>query len=228
MKKTLLTIFSVLFVFTVGCSNSKEESEISSESSVSDTEDITSEPTEPEEIPDESSDTISESEPKDESGSPAGGTLIAYFSVTGITKDISERIASLTDADLYEIIPAESYSPEDLDWRNENSRVSIEREDLNARPEIASGKISLDSYSTVYIGYPIWRFDAPRIMSTFVESYDFDGKTVIPFCTSSSSPIGESGTNLEFVAQGGNWLEGGRIDSAITDDELQEWINNMK
>ncbi|MDE6785132.1 MAG: hypothetical protein K2J26_07165, partial [Ruminococcus sp.] len=147
MKKTLLTIFSVLYIFTVGCGDSKGESDINSENPIVDTQDITSEPAESEETPAESSDTISESETKDESGSPAGGTLIAYFSVTGTTKDIAERIASFTDADLYEIIPADSYSPEDLDWRNENSRVSTEREDLNARPEIASGKISLDSYS---------------------------------------------------------------------------------
>ncbi len=153
--------------------------------------------------------------------------MVVYFSATGTTKGVAERIASVTNADLYEIIPAEPYSSADLDWHDSNSRTSIEMNDLNVRPEIASDTISLDSYSTIYIGYPIWWGEAPRIMSTFVESYDFSDITVIPFCTSGSSGIGRSGDNLKDLANSGNWLSGDRLDADISESEIQEWINGM-
>lgn len=155
-------------------------------------------------------------------------TLVVYFSATGTTKEAAERIAVITDADIYEIVPSKPYSSADLDWNDDNSRTTIEMNDKNTRPEIGSEDISLEGYSTIYIGFPIWWGDAPRIMSTFVEKYSFEGKTVIPFCTSGRSGIGSSGDNLKELARSGNWLAGGRLDSGMSEEELQAWIDGLK
>lgn len=228
MKKAALTILSFFCIFAMfSCGNSQTDSNINSDSTV------TVEPTESEEKNAENSDIILTSESaatpehEEESGNTDDEALVVYFSATGTTKGVAERIASVTNADLYEIIPAEPYSSADLDWHDSNSRTSIEMNDLNVRPEIASDTISLDSYSTIYIGYPIWWGEAPRIMSTFVESYDFSDITVIPFCTSGSSGIGRSGDNLKDLANSGNWLSGDRLDADISESEIQEWINGM-
>ena len=154
-------------------------------------------------------------------------TVVVYFSATGTTKGVAERIADVTDADIYEIIPAEPYSAADLDWNDRNSRTTIEMNDPSAHPAIADDNISFDGYSTVYIGYPIWWGDAPRIMSTFVESHDFSGLTVIPFCTSGGSGIGRSGSNLASQAGSGNWLDGDRLDADISEDEIKVWISKI-
>ena len=154
-------------------------------------------------------------------------TIVVYFSATGTTKGVAERIASVTNADIYELIPAELYSDADLDWNDSGSRTTIEMNDPDVRPAIANDTVDLDSYSTVYIGYPIWWGDAPRMMSTFVEAHDFDGKTVIPFCTSGGSGIGRSGSNLASQAGSGNWLDGSRLDASISENEIQDRINNM-
>ncbi len=228
MKKAVLTILSFCCIFAMsGCGNSQTDSDIDSENSA---QNATAEPTESEETTAENSDIISESvtvsEPEEELNS-TDETLVVYFSATGTTKGVSECIASVTNADLYEIIPAEPYSSDDLDWNDSNSRTSIEMNDLNTRPEITSEMISLDSYSTIYVGYPIWWGDAPRIMSTFVESYDFSDKTVIPFCTSGGSGIGRSGDNLKELAGSGNWLSGDRLDADISESEIQEWISDL-
>ena len=153
--------------------------------------------------------------------------LVVYFSATGTTKGVAERIAAVTDGDLYEIIPAEPYTDADLDWNDDNSRSTKEMNDPDARPAIAGDTVSLDSYSTVYIGYPIWWGDAPRIMSTFVESHSFEGKTVVPFCTSGSSSIGRSGSDLAAQAGSGNWLDGERFSGSVTEDEIQSWIDGL-
>lgn len=154
-------------------------------------------------------------------------TIVVYFSATGTTKGVAERIANVTDADIFELLPAEPYSDADLNWHDKDSRTSIEMNDPNVRPAIANDTVDLNSYTTVYIGYPIWWGDAPRMMSTFVEAHDFDGKTVIPFCTSGGSGIGRSGENLASQAGSGNWLSGGRLDAGISESEIQDWINNM-
>ncbi len=159
--------------------------------------------------------------------STGADTIVVYFSATGTTKGVAERIASVTGADAFELIPAEPYSDADLDWNDDNSRTTIEMNDPNVRPAIANDTVDLNSYTTVYIGYPIWWGDAPRMMSTFVEAHDFDSKTVIPFCTSGSSPIGRSGENLASQAGSGNWLAGGRLDANISESEIQDWISNM-
>ena len=156
------------------------------------------------------------------------GVLVVYFSATGTTKGVAEKIASVTGADLYEIKAAQEYTAEDLDWNDSDSRTTHEQNDPSVRPEIGSDPVSLEGYSTIYIGFPIWWGEEPRIMDTFVESYDFDGKTMIPFCTSSSSGIGMSGKNLESNAGSGKWLDGQRFSGSVSEDELRTWIEGLK
>ena len=155
-------------------------------------------------------------------------TLVVVFSATGTTKGVAEKIASITNADLYEIISAEPYSDADLNWNDKNSRTTKEQNDSSVRPVIGSETISLEGYKTIYIGYPIWWGEEPRIMDTFVESYDFDGITMIPFCTSGGSGIGRSGKNLEENAGSGNWLDGDRLQGSISEADLQSWIDGLK
>ena len=155
-------------------------------------------------------------------------TLVVVFSATGTTKGVAEKIAAITGADLYEIIPAEPYSDADLDWHDKNSRTTIEQDDKTVRPAIGSDVISLDGYETIYIGYPIWWGEEPRIMDTFVESYSFDGITMIPFCTSGGSGIGRSGKNLAENAGSGNWLDGGRLQGGVSEADIQSWINGLQ
>lgn len=166
-------------------------------------------------------------EQSDPNEAPENNTIVVYFSATGTTKGVAERIANVTGADLFELIPAEPYTDADLDWHDNNSRTSIEMNDPNVRPAIANDTVDLNGYTTVYLGYPIWWGDAPRMMSTFVEAHEFDGKTVIPFCTSGGSPIGRSGENLASQAGSGNWLSGGRLDAGISEREIQDWISNL-
>ncbi len=159
---------------------------------------------------------------------PAGkDTLVVFFSATGTTKAVAEKIATITDADLYEIKAAQEYTDTDLNWHDSSSRTTIEQNDKNARPEIGSEVISLEGYTTVYVGYPIWWGEEPRILDTFVESYDFDGITLIPFCTSSSSGIGRSGQNLADKAGSGTWLEGKRFGAGASESEIQAWIESL-
>ena len=142
-------------------------------------------------------------------------TIVIYFSATGTTKGVAQRIASAANADTYEIVPQEKYTDADLDWNDKSSRSTVEMNDLSA-------------YKRVFIGYPIWWGDAPRIMSTFVESVKLDGKTVIPFCTSGGSPIGRSGENLKNASGSGNWLSGERLDSGISEQEAKNWVDSFK
>lgn len=159
---------------------------------------------------------------------PEKDVLVVYFSATGTTKGVAETIATIIDADVYEITAAQEYTSEDLDWNDSDSRTTHEQNDSTARPEISSETLSLDGYSTVYIGYPIWWGEAPRIMNTFVESYDFDGITIIPFCTSGSSGIGSSGQTLESLAGSGNWLDGQRFGAGASEDEIASWIAGLQ
>lgn len=157
-----------------------------------------------------------------------GAVLVVYFSVTGNTKSVAEKIESVTGADIYEIKAALEYTDEDINYNDSDSRTSKEQNDSSARPEIGSEEISLDGYSTIYIGYPIWWGEEPRIMDTFAESYNFDGITVIPFCTSGSSGIGRSGQNLADNAGSGNWIEGKRFGGGASEDEIRSWIEGLQ
>ncbi len=165
-----------------------------------------------------------------ESDAEAGGkTLIVYYSATGNTEEVANYIADATGGDLFELEPAEPYTDEDLDWTNDNSRVSLEHEDESLRDvELVSDTVDgFEEYTTVYIGYPIWWGIAAWPVDSFVENNDFTGKTVIPFCTSASSDIGDSGTLLEEMAGTGDWLEGMRFGSSPDEADVQEWVDGL-
>ena len=154
--------------------------------------------------------------------------LVAYFSATGTTKGVAERIANVTGADVYEILAAQPYTEADLNYNDNSSRSTTEQNDKSVRPEIGSEDISLEGYTTIYLGFPIWWGEEPRILDTFVEKYNFDGITVIPFCTSGGSGIGRSGPNMEKLAGSGTWLDGERFSGSVSEDELKSWIEGLK
>ena len=176
------------------------------------------------------SETETEAGTEAEAPAPAAHSdvLVAFFSATGTTKGVAEKIASVTGGDLYEILAAEPYTAEDLNYNDSSSRSTKEQDDKSARPEIGSEEISLEGYTTIYLGFPIWWGEEPRIMDTFVEKYSFEGITVIPFCTSGSSGIGRSGPNMEELAGSGTWLDGQRFSGGVSEEELQSWIEGMK
>lgn len=154
--------------------------------------------------------------------------LVAYFSATGTTKGVAERIASVTGGDLYEILAAKPYSAADLNYNDRSSRSTKEQNDKSVRPEIGSENISLEGYKTIYLGFPIWWGEEPRILDTFAEKYSFEGITVIPFCTSGGSGIGRSGRNMETLAGSGTWIEGKRFSGNVSEAELKTWIDGLK
>ena len=158
----------------------------------------------------------------------ADKTLVVVFSATGTTKGVAEKIAAIENADLYEIKAVQPYTEDDLNWNDQNSRTTLEQNDQTARPKISGEPLALDGYGKIYIGYPIWWGEEPRIMDTFVESYDFDGITMIPFCTSGGSGIGRSGQNLADNAGSGNWLDGQRFGGSVSEAELETWISSLK
>mgnify|MGYP000000650895 FL=1 len=158
-----------------------------------------------------------------------GKTLVVYYSASGRTKTVAETIAETAGADLFEIVPDEPYTSEDLDWTNDDSRVSREHDNESLR-DVELVKVTpdnWDSYDTILIGYPIWWGIAAWPVDNFVKGNDFSGKTVIPFCTSSSSGLGQSGTLLEQMAGTGTWQEGQRFSSGASASEVQDWVNSL-
>ena len=149
---------------------------------------------------------------------------IVYFSASGTTKGVAEKIASITKGELIEIVPKEKYTSADLDWNNSKSRTSIECNDKNSRPDIANS-INVDDYDVIYLGYPIWWGDVPHIILTFMDTYKLDGKTVIPFCTSGGTGISESMNTLKNYNKNVNWIEGKRLSS--TESEIKNWIESI-
>lgn len=158
-----------------------------------------------------------------------GKTLVVYYSATGHTENVANYIAAATGADLFELEPVEEYSSADLDWTDKNSRVSQEYAEPDKRTvELVSTTVEdWESYDTVFIGYPIWWHIAAWPVNGFVEANDFTGKTVIPFCTSSSSDLGESGELLEELAETGEWLEGERFRSSASETDVQTWVESL-
>ena len=153
--------------------------------------------------------------------------LVAYFSATGTTKGVAEHIANGLNADIYEIVPEEAYTDADLNYNDNNSRTTIEMNDPNARPAISGSVENMEQYDIIFVGYPIWWGEAPRIVSTFMESYDFSGKTIVPFCTSGGSGIGSSASNLERLTSGATWLDGRRLNGSDSQDTVMEWVNSL-
>ena len=153
--------------------------------------------------------------------------LVVVFSATGTTKAVAERIAAYTGGDLYEIKAAQEYTSADLNYYDKNSRTTKEQNDKSARPAIGSADLSLDGFKTIFIGYPIWWGEEPRILDTFVEKYSFDGITCIPFCTSGGSGVGRSDKNLADHAGSGNW-KSGKLLNRVSDSDLQSWIDSVR
>lgn len=159
----------------------------------------------------------------------SGKILVAYYSATGSTKAVAETIASTANADLFEITPAEPYTSDDLDWTDDNSRVSVEHNDESKR-DVKLTKTTPENweqYDTVFIGYPIWWAIAAWPVDNFVKGNDFEGKTVIPFCTSASSGMGQSGKLLAEMAGSGNWQSGERFSSGASSDDVASWVNGL-
>lgn len=152
--------------------------------------------------------------------------LVAYFSASGVTRNVAERLANVADADLFEIKPAVPYTRADLDWTNKNSRSSVEMSNPDSRPEIAERLSDMENYDTVFIGFPIWWYVAPTIINTFLESYDFGGKTMIPFATSGGSGMGKTVEVLKSLCPSANWEQGKMLNS-VSDRELADWIKGL-
>ena len=153
--------------------------------------------------------------------------LVAYFSATNNTEGVAGHISDALDADVYEIIPAVPYTSADLNYNDSSSRATVEMNDPNARPEISGSVDNMEDYDIIFLGYPIWWGQAPRIISTFLESYDFDGKTIVPFCTSASSGMGSSASNLHSLTDGATWLSGQRFSAGASRNTVVSWINGL-
>lgn len=154
-------------------------------------------------------------------------TLVAYFSASGVTARLAQKLAAVTDADLFEIVPETPYTAADLDWTNKASCSSVEMNDPTSRPAVASRAADLARYDRIFVGFPIWWYTAPTIVNTFLEQYDLTGKTVVPFATSGMSPIGRSAADLRPSAKGAQVLDGRRFSADVPDAELRQWAENQ-
>lgn len=210
MKKAMSVIMVLVFAiaFTACSSNTESQTETTSQNTT------TSQPS-----TDAAADNTAE----------GGRTLVVYYSATGNTQRVAEYIAAATGGDLFELVPSDPYTDADLDWTDENSRVVHEYENESER-DVALEQTSVENwaeYDTVFIGYPIWWGIAAWPVNTFIDANDFSGKTVIPFCTSSSSGLGDSGDLLAEAAGTGNWLEGERFRSSASESDVTDWVNGL-
>lgn len=240
MKKTIAILLSLVMILGLAaCGNSAsrteqsstEENSVESMASVEESVEGSNtdvENTDASEVQSDNTD-VSESQPEETDAPDAqeSKVLVAYFSATGTTEGVAEYIANGLNADIYEIVPEDPYTDADLDYNDNNSRTTIEMNDPDARPAISGSVENMGQYDIVFIGYPIWWGDAPRIVSTFVESYDFSGKTIVPFCTSGGSGIGSSASNLEGLTSGAEWLSGRRLNGSDSQDTVMEWVNSL-
>lgn len=224
MKKVISVMFLLIMSLAVtGCSQSNRAGTASTEQSRNEQE---SEQTQETQRPAASPET-------DDSGqeqeiSEGENVLVVYFSCTGTTKTMAEYVAKTLTADLYEIVPEEPYTENDLNYTDDNSRSTVEMNDPSARPAISGSVENMEQYDMIFLGYPIWHGQAPRIISTFLESYDFSGKTIIPFCTSGSSGIGSSAENLHSLcAESAAWDAGRRFGSGTSKKEVADWVQEL-
>mgnify|MGYP002543834299 FL=1 len=216
MKKLLSTVMILALMFTfVACNNSTS----SNNETPSKTSSTASS--------DKSSDTTSENNSDKTSN---GKILVVYYSATGSTKAVAQTIADTANADLFEITPVDPYTSDDLNWTDDNSRVSVEHNDESKR-DVKLTKTTPDNweqYDTVFVGYPIWWGIAAWPVNNFINGNDFSGKTVIPFCTSASSGLGESGSLLAEMSGTGNWQDGERFSSGASSDDVANWVNGLE
>jgi len=154
-------------------------------------------------------------------------TLVAYFSASGVTKGVAQQLAEVTGADLHEIKPEQPYTEADLDWHNKQSRSSVEMQDKSSRPAITGKLENMADYEVIYVGFPIWWYTCPTIVNTFMEAYDFKGKTVIPFATSGGSNIDKACEDLKAAYPDVNWKEG-KLLNGITKKDLEDWVKAIE
>ena len=235
MKKFAAFLLTIMMVVSLAaCAGNSEPAEINSpdaQSSVSEETSVSESSTaefEPESEATQPDDT-EETEPAPETDTDSEGTkvLVVYFSATNTTEGVAEHIANGLNADIYEIVPEDPYTDADLNYNDNNSRTTIEMNDPNARPAISGSVENMEQYDIIFVGYPIWWGEAPRIISTFMESYDFSGKTIVPFCTSGGSGIGSSASTLERFTSGATWLDGRRLNGSDSQDTVMEWVNSL-
>ena len=207
----------LLIMNLAGCGNTNQNPVSSSESSSADSSSAAV-----------SSDEVSD-ENEEETAADSGKTLVVYYSASGNTERVAEDIAEAAGADLFEIVPTEVYTSDDLNWTNSDSRVSREHDDESLRdvPLTSTEVPDWEDYETVFIGYPIWWGIAAWPIDNFVEDNDFTGKTVIPFATSASSGMGQSGSLLADMAGTGNWQNGQRFSSGASASDVQAWVNGL-
>ena len=206
MKKILTAMLSALmiFVFAACGSESGNNSETKNNSEV-------------------------ETEKSVSTNSPTKKTLVVYFSCTGTTKTLAENAAEILQADLYEIKPETPYTEEDLNWRDETTRATVEQRDENSRPALADKNAPISDYQNVVIAFPVWWGAAPRIINTFVEAYDFDGKRIIPICTSEQTDIGSNSEYLKKLAKNkGNWEDGKAFFKNVSKDNIKNYFDSLK
>ena len=232
MKKILAILLCAVMVFSLAaCSGQNEQNDAGSSSSTGESR-ASENNSEPAEKPSEPSDTTSSETPSDTpSEEPVEGkTLVVYYSATNNTEAVAGYIADATGADLFELVPVEPHTSDDLDWTDRDSRVSREHDDESLRVVELENAVpdNWDEYDTVFIGYPIWWGIAAWPVNSFISANDFTGKTVIPFCTSSSSDLGQSGELLRDAAGTGSWLEGQRFQSRASEDTVKEWVASLE
>lgn len=234
MKRTLSLLMSLVMALSLTACGGNENSSSSQVSSAA-PESSAAESSASENSSEASSEISSEAPSSSEVSSQAQDTgsgssvLVVYYSATGNTEQVAQYIADSTGGDLFEIQPVEPYTDDDLNWTDDNSRVSQEHADESLRDvELVADTVdNWDQYDTVFIGYPIWWGIAAWPVDGFVEANDFSGKTVIPFCTSSSSGLGESGQLLADMAGTGDWQEGQRFRSGVSQEDVQSWIEEL-
>ena len=219
----LLTTLTLLLGLTAcgqaGTQSSPDQSQTKQEGT-------SSEPSAPNQSTPPASSTPEAGEPDEET--PEGGVLVAYFSATGNTEGIAQHLQSILDADLYEIVPEVAYTDEDLNYSNDSCRANQEQNDPAARPAIVGALENPEDYDVVFLGYPIWWGQAPKVIYTFLESSDFGDATIVPFCTSGSSGIGSSATNLQSLAPNANWLPGQRFSGSASQDTVASWVEGLE
>ena len=211
MKKLLSLLLAAAMLLTLAACGAADAGNDAADEPKNDVAADTADPTPAEETP-ESTD---------------GKVLVAYFSATGHTRTIAEYLQTALDADLYEIVPQEPYTADDLNYNTDGCRANREQNDDAARPAISGSVEDMDGYDVVFVGYPIWWGQAPKIVYTFLESYDLSGKTIVPFCTSGGSGIDGSLSGIQALASDADWLTGQRFSANAGAADVQSWADSL-
>ncbi len=239
MKKLILTSFILAGALSLcACGNTSASSadngsaaESGSSETVNSSESSGNESSaESSEVSSDSSEAVSSESTSDSADNSTGDkkVLVAYYSATGSTKAVAEYIVNATGGDIFEITPATPYTSEDLNYNNSDSRVCKEHDSADRTVELSNATPdNWADYDTVFVGYPIWWGEASWVTASFVKANDFDGKTVIPFCTSASSGLGSSASDLAKLANGGTWQDGMRFSSSVAESDVTDWVNSL-